>query len=157
MPLADIYGRKPVLVFSTLLTPVVIGALVLFTTSLDQIYLWIILLSLSYSSRGSAAFIMAQEFTSKERAIHLAAAFFIFDGVAAVACSFVFYTTKSQTVYISFLAETLAVLLIIFWVVCPESPKFLYEKRRYSELEKALKIVAVWNGQSLKSEIEFEI
>jgi len=94
-PFSDVYGRKPVLAFSAVLTPLVILCLLLFTSSLDHIYFWIGLLSLSYSCRGSSAFILGQEFLKKEHAIYFAATIFVFDGFVAIFGAFFFYFTKS--------------------------------------------------------------
>jgi len=51
-PLSDVYGRKPVLAISAALTPLVIVVFLFFAKSLDAIYFWIVVLSLSYSCQG---------------------------------------------------------------------------------------------------------
>jgi uncharacterized membrane protein len=77
---------------------------------------------------------MGQEFLKQDKIIYFATACFVFDGLVAVFCAFVFFWTKSQTVYISFIAVVVLILWVIFVLYCPDTPKFLYEKGKYLEL-----------------------
>jgi MFS family permease len=156
-PFSDIYGRKPVLVFSVVLTPIVIFSLIIFTSTLNHIYFWITLLSLSFSSRCSASFMMGQEYLRKEMAIYFSAAIFVADGSMSIFCAVVMATTRSQNVFILFIAIVIAVFWILVYLYCPETPKYLYEKKQYRELEKALLHIAHWNGKNVEAEIRYEI
>jgi len=64
-PFADTYGRKPVLIFSVALTPIVMFSLLIFATNINHLYFWITFLSLSFSSRCSTSFMMGQEYLKK--------------------------------------------------------------------------------------------
>lgn len=139
-----------------MMTPIAIAAFTFYVQNLNQIYVWIIILSLSYSSRGSASFIMGQEFLPRSYGIYLAAATFVFDGLCAMFCSFIFYTTKSQLAYTSFLAITVTFFLIFFALFCPESPRYLYEKKKFDELESCILVVASVNRKGKKEREEIK-
>jgi hypothetical protein len=49
------------------------------------------------------------------------------------------------------------VLWVMVYVYCPETPKYLYEKKQFRELEKCLLHVAYWNGKNVEEEIRYEI
>ena len=83
-PFADTYGRKPVLIFSVALTPIVMFSLLIFATNINHIYFWITLLSLSFSSRCSTSFMMGQEYLKKDMAIYFSGVIFIFDGIMSI-------------------------------------------------------------------------
>lgn len=56
--LADTYGRKPVALWSTLVTPVGIIFLLFFATSLMNIYIIVFFMGLSYSTRSSVSYLL---------------------------------------------------------------------------------------------------
>ena len=100
---------------------------------------------------------MGQEFLKKEHAIYFAAAIFCFEGLVAILSAVIFWGTKSQAFYMGFLGVNISVIWVVFMVYCPETPRFLYEKGQFLQLEAALLTVAKWNGKEVEAELRHEI
>lgn len=79
--------------------------------------------------------------------IQFAAFAFIFDGLCAVLCAGVFFLTRNQDVYMAAIVLVVTFFLISFALFCPESPKFLFEKKRFEQLSQCLAIIARTNGR----------
>lgn len=59
---ADMSGRRPVIIMSSIVTPVCLLIMMTLTSSLNEIYVLVFLMGLTYNSRGSTAYIFGCEF-----------------------------------------------------------------------------------------------
>jgi MFS family permease len=65
--LIDKYGRKSVLIYSSLVTPIGILALIAFANSLTVIYVVMFVMGLTYNTRASVAYLYGTEFIEKDK------------------------------------------------------------------------------------------
>lgn len=63
----DIYGRRPVLLIATLVTPIGILMLISVAKSLVSLYVIIFVIGLTYNTRSSTAYLYATEFICKQK------------------------------------------------------------------------------------------
>lgn len=141
----DIYGRKPTLIATSIFTPLAVVYIVFFLGSLTEIYATILLLSLTYSTRGAATFILGNEFVTKRYSIYFAAGTFTFDGLFLIFTAVFFREFKSQNSYLAIIGVFVAISTLLVWAFCPETPKFLYEKERWTELEGCFRTIGKFN------------
>lgn len=94
-------------------------------------------IGLTYNTRGSTAYLYGTEFLPSSYHLLFGQATFIGAGSSAALSGLYFYLFKSQTLY--FVILILAISLSLFWTIifAPESPIFLYECERFSELKQA--------------------
>lgn len=64
---ADISGRRLVIIISSVVTPVCLLIMMTMKPSLNQIYVLIFLMGLTYNSRGSTAYLFGCEFLLKQQ------------------------------------------------------------------------------------------
>jgi hypothetical protein len=93
--MTDIYGRKPILLWSSIMTPITVAFMVFWADNLTKIYILIAILSLTYSSRGSTAIFFGNEFMPNDKGIYLVSFTFIFDGILSALTAWIFRFTKS--------------------------------------------------------------
>lgn len=59
---ADVYGRKPVVLLATSVTPIGILCIIFFGTTLLNIYVIVFIMGMTYSTRTSVSYLFASEF-----------------------------------------------------------------------------------------------
>lgn len=94
--LADIYGRKPVVIIATLVTPLGIICLLLFGNSLIKIYIIFFIMGLSYSSRSSVSYLLGSEFITEKYQLHFGIMLFVTDGIITILTSIYFRYVGNQ-------------------------------------------------------------
>lgn len=144
--LADVSGRRPVIIVSSIVTPLCLLIMLTVTTSLNAIYILIFLMGLTYNSRGSTSYLFGCEFLQKKQQLFFCQVNFCLIGVSQIIAALIFKVTRSQDLWFMFLL--VSITLAIAWVTffAPESPLFLLSKRRFDDLEKSLSVVAKING-----------
>jgi MFS family permease len=65
--LADIYGRKPVLLISSAVTPIGVVCIILWGNSLTNIYIIVFVMGLTYSTRASVSYLLATEYLTENK------------------------------------------------------------------------------------------
>ena len=63
--LADVYGRKPVVLVATAVTPIGIVCIIYLGTSLYSVYTIVFFMGLTYSTRASISYLLATEFLTE--------------------------------------------------------------------------------------------
>lgn len=64
---ADVLGRRPVVILSSIVTPLCLIILMTLAKSLTAIYVLIVLMGLTYNSRSSTAYIFGCEFLQRKQ------------------------------------------------------------------------------------------
>ena len=126
--LADIYGRKLVVILSSMVTPLGIIVMIYLAKSLIALYVLIFIIGLSYNARGSTAYIYGQEFLAPKWRTPYSICTFVMIGVNQLLCILVFYITQSQDLFLWIIVVLMALSISWVVVVAPESPEFLYSK-----------------------------
>ena len=65
--LIDKYGRKSVLIYSSIVTPIGILTLIAFANSITFIYIAMFVIGMTYNTRASVAYLYGTEFIEKEK------------------------------------------------------------------------------------------
>ena len=119
---ADVYGRRKVVIYSSLVTPIGLMCLIYFAKNLIVIYIFIFLIGLSYNARGSTAYIYGSEFLQTKWQTLFSIGTFTMIGITQLMSVLVFWTTKSQDTFMWILITFM--IIAIFWVMrfAPESP-----------------------------------
>lgn len=143
---ADVYGRRSVIIWASLVTPAGMVLLIFFAKySLYIIYAIVFSMGLTYNSRGSTAYLFGCEFLPSRLHMVFGQLMFLIVGILMISSSLLFMWTKSQTLY--FIVLSSLMLVAIAWVAffAPESPHFLLSKERYEDLFKSLGCVCKVN------------
>jgi MFS family permease len=144
--IADLKGRKFVIIWSSLVTPIGIVLLILFAHfSLYIVYSIVFIMGLTYNSRGSTAYIFGCEFLHSSKHMLFGQSMFFLVGILMIASSLIFMVSKDQNIYFIFLIVMM--LIAIMWIAlfAPESPQFLLSKHRYEDLADTLTRVCKFN------------
>jgi len=97
--LTDQFGRKPVVLLATAVSPIFITITIYFSTSITMIYIYVFIMGLFYSTRASGAYIMASEYMPHKYAILFGTALFTFDGSFTIFTAYFFWVVRDQSVY----------------------------------------------------------
>lgn len=79
--LIDTYGRKKVIIGSSLVTPIAMVGMLLFARSLGVIYVFIFVMGLTYNTRSSTAYLYGTEFLEQNERLRFGAYNFMFSGI----------------------------------------------------------------------------
>lgn len=146
--LSDVYGRKKVFLGS-MLSEIISCYGLLIATSLDQLYVYMVIMGLGHPGRFIVAVNYADEFLTKNQARYLLPLGQLAQGSMVVFCAFYFQVLSKNVQWVQWGNLTLITLLSFFTLISlPESPKFLYSKERFDEARDALEVVAKYNNIS---------
>ena len=152
--LADIYGRKMIFVGSLIMQAPTIYALIL-SSSVKLTTALLFVMGVLSAGRMSVGFLYIQEMVpAPSRAITGTLAI-TFDCMTMIWATIYFMYISHYTIYWEYYAvfqNVAAVCLIMMHV--PESPKWLYEKGRFSEAKSSLMYLARKNGVDVRALVE---
>ena len=137
--LIDTHGRKYTLVLSSFITPFGLLAIMCFAQDIYFIYIIIFIVGLSFIPRMSSAYTLGIEFFETSQQMKFGTLCFVSLGGSQALSALWFYLFRDQNSYFIFLITLLS--LTIVWTVAfvPESPRFLFEKRKYEALNSSLR------------------
>lgn len=127
---ADIYGRKKVVCFAAIFTPISLAALLLFAQKFELFFIYIVfgILGLTYNPRGSTVYLYSAELLPKDKRLLFGSLLFFIDGMFSVSASYYFYEFKSQNAFFLFIIVGFTTAWILMIVFLPETPSFLLMK-----------------------------
>lgn len=155
MRLADIKGRKPMLIIALFCT-VLFTSVLLVTNSLIIAYIIIFLNGVVIAVRVSVSYVMMMELVpeNKKKRYNLISAICDSTGVIIIALYYYFVKYGESLFYVYIILT--CVFLFLLWKV-PETPHFLYSHRRWTELHEAFdKIAELNNGNKLGVKFDAE-
>ena len=153
---ADIYGRKPLFLIGLSLYIFVVICLY-FVGSLAWLYVLLFLGGVSETGRYYVAYVYAIEMMPKR--VQDATGIYIFlvfaFAMTYIALQFWFITKDVFTN--NWIALVLALMsLVSVTLFMPESPRFLYSQKRFTECKEVLKKIIEMNGRKIDSDFMFE-
>lgn len=136
----DVYGRKPVVLLTSI--ALIFATLSLyFVHNLILVYALLVLNGALSLTKGTLLYIYFLEFVPESKRLK----YHSISGVIAMLSGFgsiLFFMFVTQGLRIIFVLVTISVIHL-FWIMAwPESPKFLYSKRKFGEVHNALKFIA---------------
>ena len=146
--LSDWYGRR-MLFLGTLAT--LLGACIgfLYARSLDELYVYMFLLGMTFPGRIIVATNYAQEFLPEEWIDYVQPLNGWMAGIFLILTTFYFQVCSKKIYYLEVAhIAVVAYMLLHSLVAIPESPRWLLSKERYKESKEALEKVAWINGVS---------
>ena len=130
---SDIYGRKPLFLIGLMIFFSVVTA-AYFVTNLYTLYFIIFMGGISETGRYYVAYVYAMEMMPKRNQNNTGLWIFNVFGVAMVYIALQFWFLTKNCIINSYIAQVLCAtsfLLTVFFL--PESPRYLYSQKRYSE------------------------
>ena len=154
--LSDRYGRKKIyLPALTVNLFCLIGMLVMPYHKIGSLYFCMVIqlfIGLSTGARVPTQFCYFCELTPKKYHAYLSSVWNISEGIVLIYITIYYaYINKDWWYTVAFAALGNIVTLILLFVFVPESPKFLYDKKRFRECQRSLSYMAKVNGRQLKS------
>ena len=107
----DTQGRKQVVVYAALITPLGIFVLLTFANSIYTIYSIMFLIGLTYNPRSSVAYIYGSEFLDSSQRMRFGAYNFTFSGIFQSVSALWFYWFKDQNSYFVFMMVLMLVAI----------------------------------------------
>ena len=92
---ADSYGRKPVVLISTMVTPIGIIAMIFWGNTLVNIYCIVFIMGLTYSTRASVSYLLATEYLTEKDQLSFGLLLFGTDGLITILTSVFFKVFKN--------------------------------------------------------------
>ena len=93
MPTPDIFGRKPVLIVTTILSSIA-PFLILFTRKLSTVYILLFVYGFTILVRGTTSYVYCLEFVSKEKEKSYVSAIIILEKVVNMVTPLVFWVYR---------------------------------------------------------------
>eukprot|EP00347_Sterkiella_histriomuscorum_P006682 403351837 len=143
MRLGDIFGRKYVVIISTLLGSVfMIG--IIYSPNLNALYAFILLFGITLAPRN-LSYVYCLELTTHQNQSTYSMICMLFDslGMIILGIYFSFFKSMTNLIWFTIAVQTFAALIVL--VFCPESPKFLYEKKEYDKFFQAIGQIEKFN------------
>lgn len=132
---ADIFGRKKTMIVHGSAYAIII-ILATMAGSIHQVYGYIFFIGLFFVPRSSCVFTYVMEITPNKFHEDANLAVYIGDGVTFVISGIFVKYTRDPFLFLVILCVNTIVCVLILTIKLPESPKFLYSKGRYAEMEK---------------------
>ena len=135
---SDIYGRKPLFLIGLFIYFGVVTASY-FCTNLYLMYFIIFMGGISETGRYYVAYVYAIEMFPTVNQNNTGLWIFNVFGVAMVYIALQFWFITKNCVVNNYIAQVLCLVSFVLTVVwLPESPRFLYSKRKYAECRKVI-------------------
>lgn len=124
---ADTYGRKPVILAATMVTPIGVALILLLGTHLTLYWIYgiLIMIALAYNPRASTAYLYATEVLPKRRRMLFGGTLFTFEGLFTVSVAYYFYVYRDQNTIMIGVSVACILAMIVLFFFLPESPSFL--------------------------------
>ena len=130
--LGDIYGRKPVLLFSTLSTMFVVFSMY-FTQNLYLVYALLVISGMLIIAKGTMAYIYMLELIPDSRwGIYHTVVWVLGSSFSCLWVILFYYLTDLRIYFL--VISALCFLYFLILLRTPESPHFLYTQKRWDEL-----------------------
>lgn len=137
--ISDFKGRKPVVVMSSLVTPLGLLSLKFFNYNLHVVYAIIFSFGLTYNPRSCIAYLLASEFLETKDKLFMGIATWPFSGCLMIlTVIFFMYVSKDQEAYFTWIIILMFLAIWFVYTCLPESPPYLYETRKFEELQNCL-------------------
>mmetsp|Transcript_67896 Transcript_67896/g.94014 ORF Transcript_67896/g.94014 Transcript_67896/m.94014 type:complete len:315 (+) Transcript_67896:458-1402(+) len=137
---ADTFGRKPVILVATMVTPIGVALLLLLGTNLTLywIYAILIMIALAYNPRASTSYLYATEVLPKRRRMLFGGTLFTIDGLFTISAAYYFFVVGDQNLMMILLSGTCILAMIVLFFFLPESPSFLLITGKGIEYQKSI-------------------
>lgn len=137
---ADTFGRKPVILLATLVTPIGVALIILLGTHLNLYYIYSILfvIALAYNPRASTSYLYATEVLPKRGRMFYGGMVFTIDGLFTVSAAYYFFVVRDQNLMMIILSGACVLAMILIFFFLPESPSFLLITGKGVEYQKSL-------------------
>ena len=127
-PYSDSYGRRPVFIVTMILSTIAQGV-ILFTTSIHKLFLFMIILGTTFSGKNIVALNFAIECTPEKFRQLVISIYWSVELISIILWSFYYQKLDKNWFPLQFVYFIGGVLTLIMAVLMfPESPKFLYSK-----------------------------
>lgn len=143
---ADTAGRRKVVMYSSMVTPLGLIVLCLFK-NVYTVYTVLFLIALTYNSRGSTAYMQGREFLPKKHHMAYISIQFVIVGINMVCTAVFFRYEKHQDHYFWVIIGIMA-LAIMWTAYAPDSPYFLLKSRNFEGLEQCFQMMMRINGRA---------
>jgi MFS family permease len=147
LPLADVIGRKKLLLFGLFLEVVIYLFFIFLDISLTSYMGYVCVLGIGSSIRAAIGFTLCFEFSPVESRPYIGAAMFGLNGLWIILSALLFkYWTKDWK-SLGFIALSVTVIAFCMLVFLPESPKYYFSKGLYSKAHDVIDKIAEENGK----------
>lgn len=146
--MADIYGRKPIILFSLTLQFLTMGA-TFFSNSALLATVIMFFLGFSCVGRCSISFLFLMELLPYKKTTFYGTIVHMSNGLLTVVFVIYFLYISRNWKYIEIFALGLTVVCFLGVLLLPESPKFLVSKSKWGEARRALSQIAKINGRDV--------
>lgn len=147
-PYSDTYGRRLIFIGTMILSTIAQGV-ILFTSSIHKLFLFMIILGVTFSGKNIVALNFAIECVPQQKKKFVVSLYWGVELLSIILWSFYYQKLDKnwfplQAIY--FGVGIFVLMLAVF--VLPESPKYLYSKQMFQEARESLKFIAWLNGVS---------
>lgn len=144
---ADVVGRKPMFLLGLVLYFLVI-IMLLFTSSLYFTYFILFIGGISETGRYYVAYVYCVEMMPKKFQSLSGLMIFVVFGCLQILFSIYFWFISKQWENMAYCSAFLCVASFVMTILyLPETPRFLFGKKKFDEARKVLRKIAVFNGR----------
>ena len=143
--LSDVIGRKWLFVGSIVVLQIACLGFI-FATTLDQLYIFMFLIGLSFPGRIIVGINFAYELIHKEMRVYIQPLGQIAQGATLIITAFYFQIISKSVIQLEIVHFSFTVYLLIQTLFYPESPRFLYSKEKFNESRNGLQKLANMNS-----------
>lgn len=138
--MADIYGRRPMYIFGLIKFIASCVGLIL-STDIRAMYVFLFLGGLSEAGRCYVGYVYAIEIVPKRMQSLAGLVYWLGPAAGKIfVCLYFMLSKQKDWMIMPLIAITISVISLLLTVVfLPESPRFLYAKKRYPEAQKILR------------------
>lgn len=141
---SDKHGRKPVfLVAASILTGLYFFAL--YSPTIIHLFASLFTMGLFSLTRSSSGYMLKMEFASKEHQPHYMMVGAGFEGFSKVLIAVTIYFTIDYRYHTYIAGVGFLVFIVLILLLVPETPHFLYSKRKFKELKQCLMLMSKVN------------
>ena len=144
--LGDVYGRKPILLMWTIAT-IILTFLMYFTEELWLIYLLLIISGMFIISKGALGYVYMLELIPESKCGNFHSIWSLINSSFGIFWIVLFYFLKDLRIFF-LIISALCIIHLMIIIKAPESPKFLYSKKRWSDLHDALYEISKFNNST---------
>lgn len=143
LPLADIFGRKPVILLSTIIS-IPIYYVLLDSNEIIYIYIMLTIIGAVSIAKFSTGYIYMLELIPESSHLYYHCLVNISGILFSISIiPFFMYVSKGLSVFYIFMAASVLNMITIY--IVPESPKYYYSQGMYEEAHEALRYIAKVN------------
>jgi len=154
-PYSDSYGRRPVFILTMILSTIAQGV-ILFTTSIHKLFLFMIILGMTFSGKNIVGLNFAIECTPEKYQKFVISVYWTVELVSIILWSFYYQKLDKNWFPLQMIYFIGGILTLITALFLPESPKYLYTQQRFEEARKSLNYIAKVNGIRKRKDFVFD-